>query len=89
MGVLSLPYVCKMVGLGVALPLLTLGFGASFWSLGLLVDVADRLQCRRFVLLCLKTGGGFLGGLYQACVFAQHLGALISYQIISSQFTIG
>jgi hypothetical protein len=77
-----------MAGLGVALPLLTLGFSASLWSLGLLVEVAERLQCRRLLFLCRTTGGPILGVVYQACVFCQHFGAILGYQIISTEVAL-
>ncbi len=86
-GVLTLPYVCRTAGLAVGLILITAGMMASFWSLHLLIGAAEAYQTRRYLSICELAGGNLMGALYQVAICVQQCGAILGYQIISTDPT--
>jgi amino acid permease len=83
-GALTLPYICKMVGLGLGLVLITCGMLGSFWSLEILIEVSETLKSRSYSAICERTGGRLGLSVYNFAILSQQVGALLAYQIISA-----
>ena len=84
LGVLSLPYVCKLCGLVLGLIFLVLGYLASSWSFSLIIKTdAKAGGCKSFKEFCLNTAGPKVLAFYNYCVIATIYGTLIGYQVIS------
>ena len=82
-GVLSLPYVCKLCGLAFGLVLLFLGYLASAWSFSLIIRTdAKAGGFKSFRELCISTGGKRLMTIYNIVVILTIYGTLIGYQVI-------
>jgi len=86
LGVLSLPYVCKLCGLALGLILLLLGYSASAWSFSLIIKTDVKSGgFKSFKEFCLNTGGRKLMIFYNLVVIFTIYGTLIGYQVISMQ----
>ena len=81
-GILTLPYICKMVGLIIGILLTTFGMLIAFWSFNMLIFSSETIGTRRYLNLCKAAGGDKLGALYQAAICIQQFGVVLSCQII-------
>jgi amino acid permease len=81
-GVLTLPYVFKMVGLGLGALMMTVGMICNIWSCGLLKEAAFATKSKKYYQICQILGGKGLGIAYQVSIIMQQFGALVGYQII-------
>jgi amino acid permease len=83
-GVLTLPYIFKMVGLGLGALMMTAGMICNIWSCGLLKEAAFATKSKRYYQICLILGGKGLGIIYQISIIMLIFGALVGFQIISN-----
>ncbi len=84
LGVLTLPYVCKLCGLGLGVTMLFLGYVATMWSFYMLMQANERTGGHKtYKDFCLACGGKklFLG--YDTVVIMTIFGSLLGYQVIS------
>jgi len=86
-GVLTLPFVCKLCGLGLGILMLCAGYIATLWSFYLLIK-ANRATGgdkghKTYKDFCTACGGRslFLG--YDTAVIFTITGSLLGYQVIS------
>ncbi len=81
---LTLPYVCKLCGLGLGVIMLALGYMATLWSFNLLIKANERTGGHKtYKDFCSACGGRklFLG--YDTVAIFTIFGSLIGYQVIS------
>ena len=83
LGMLSLPYVCKLCGLGLGLIMMLLAYIASIWSFNMITKVNfTGTEHRSFNELYTAIGGKTLASFYNWIVIFSLYGTLIGYQII-------
>jgi amino acid permease len=82
-GILTLPWVCKEVGLGYGLILLFLGMIATLWSFTLLIETACTTNIKNVEQMCEAVGGRTLLCFYQTGLVFLLFGAVVGFQVIS------
>ena len=86
LGVLSLPYVCQLCGLGLGMIMLVLGYAASSWSFSLIIRTNSKAGgYNSYKDMCIGTGGKKLMIFYNLVVIFTIYGTLIGYQVISKR----
>ena len=87
LGVLTLPYVCKLCGLALGLLMLVAGYVATLWSFYMIIKSNHKTGGKRghksFKELYVACGGEKLYLGYNIAVMFTVSGTLLGYQIIS------
>lgn len=87
-GILTLPYVCKEVGLGYGIILLFLGMISTLWSFSLLIETYWTTKFKNVEHMCQAVGGKTLLWFYQIGILFLLFGAVIGFQVISKPSVI-
>jgi len=82
-GVLTLPYICRMTGLLISFILTTFGMIVAFWGFHALIFSSEIFGSKRYLAICKAAGGNSLGYLYQTAIYIQQFGVILGCQIIS------
>jgi amino acid permease len=82
-GVLTLPYVFKMIGFGAGIIMITLGMIGNIWSCRTLCECALAAKSKKYLQTCRVLGGKTIAFIYQIVIITLQFGCVLGFQIIS------